>query len=152
MILFWCVSVFLLAWLSMVCWNVFSGPPENIGVVDQKLHACPDSPNCVCSQDDRPSHEIAPLTYTGSPDAALQQLADILKQQPGCRIVQNEEDYLRAEFRSRWFRFVDDIEFLVNPDQNVIQVRSASRVGYSDLGVNRKRIENLRKQFADAND
>ncbi|QDT40772.1 hypothetical protein Pan241w_08310 [Gimesia alba] len=152
MILFWCVSFLLAAYLGIVLWNTLSSPPANLGVVDQHLSPCPDSPNCVCSQDQSPAHQIAPLQYSGPKNEAVQQLTEILNRQRGCRIVVQNEDYLRAEFRSLCFRFVDDVEFLVDSRQNVIHVRSASRVGYSDLGANRKRIEAIRKMFANSND
>ncbi|WP_339736251.1 DUF1499 domain-containing protein [uncultured Gimesia sp.] len=152
MILFWCVSFLLAAYLGIILWNTLSSPPTNLGIVDQRLSPCPDSPNCVCSQDASPPHEIAPLTYSGSQAEALQHLTEILSTQRGCQIVRQDEDYLRAEFCSLGFRFVDDVEFLVDSRQNVIHVRSASRVGYSDLGANRKRIEAIRKRFANSND
>ncbi|MCA9015292.1 MAG: DUF1499 domain-containing protein [Planctomycetaceae bacterium] len=152
MILFWCVSFLLAACLGIVLFNTLSGPPANLGVINQHLHPCPDSPNCVCSQDHSPQHEIAPLPYSGSQAAALTRLSEILNRQRGCRIIRQDGDYLRAEFRSLCFRFVDDVEFLVDSSQNVIHVRSASRVGYSDLGVNRKRIEAIRNLFANGGD
>lgn len=152
MFLFWCVPILLAAYLGIVLWNYLSGPPLNLGVVDQRLSPCPDSPNCVCSQDKTPTHEIAPLQYSGPKKNILQRLTAILSTQRGCRIIVQDENYLRAEFRSLCFRFVDDVEFLLDSGQNVIQVRSASRIGHSDLGANRKRIEAIRKLVANSHD
>lgn len=147
MILFWCVSVLLIAWIGIVIVNSLTSAPDNLGATDGKLSPCPDKPNCVCSTDSTEAHQIAPLAFADSADQARERLLAILEQFPGCSIVQSEGNYLRAEFRTRWLRFVDDVEFLIDPRQNVIQVRSASRVGYSDLGTNRRRIEAIRQQF-----
>ncbi|QDV48893.1 DUF1499 domain-containing protein [Gimesia fumaroli] len=152
MILFWCVPFLLAAYLGIVLWNTLSGPPENLGVTDRRLSPCPDSPNCVCSQDTSASHEIGPLSYSGSQSDALQHLTEILNKQPRCQIITQEGDYLHAEFRSLCFRFVDDVEFLFDSRQNVIHVRSASRVGYSDMGANRKRMETIRQMFENSHD
>jgi len=147
MILFWCVSFLVVLWLLIVILNAFSRPPENLGVTNDSLSPCPDSPNCVCSQDPSESHQIAPFPFTDSAKHARERLLTILRQSPGCTVMQADENYVRAEFRTRWLRFVDDVEFLIDARQNAIQVRSASRIGYSDLGANRQRVEALRRQF-----
>ncbi|MCR9231058.1 MAG: DUF1499 domain-containing protein [bacterium] len=148
MILFWCVSFFIAVWLGIVGVNSLTSPPDNLGVNDGKLSSCPESPNCVCSCDSSKLHKIAPLEFTDSPTQARERLLSVLAEYPGCQIVTGDENYLRAEFRTSWLRFVDDVEFLIEPGQNVIQVRSASRIGYSDLGTNRERIETIRQKFA----
>ncbi len=124
--------------------------PPNTGVVAGRLHDCPASPNCVCSFAPAVdgTHAIAPLTYAGDWPAARSRLLALLQRQTGCRVVEQNETYLRCEFRTRWLRFVDDVEFLADPAAQVIHVRSASRLGYSDLGVNRRRIEQIRRQFS----
>ena len=109
---------------------------------------CPDSPNCVSSQATDEQHFIEPQHFTGDPGTAWSSLNTILQQLPRVRIVAEQDNYLHAEFRSRVFRFVDDVEFVMQADQGVIHVRSASRTGYSDLGVNRRRIEQIRGKFA----
>ncbi len=151
MILFWCVSFLLTAYFVIVLINYLSNPPSNLGVMNQQLSPCPDSPNCVCSQCDSPIHFVEPIHFSESSTQAVKRLSEILSQQQGCRIIKQEGDYLYAQFRSRCFRFVDDVEFLVDSRQNVIQVRSASRLGYSDLGTNRKRIEIICQLFANNN-
>lgn len=115
----------------------------------KKLAPCPDSPNCVCTQAE-PSdqiHYIQPLTYTGSASAAKARLLAILKALPRTTIITDSEDYLHVEFRSLVFRFVDDVEFVLDDQAKRINFRSASRLGHSDLGVNRKRMEKIRQQF-----
>lgn len=148
MLIFWCVSFLLAAYILILGVNWMSKPATQPGAMDGRLAPCPESPNCVCSQDQSEQHQIAPLPFTGTVAEARQRLLDVLKQQQGCLIVSQDSDYLRAEFRSFVFRFVDDVEFLFDSRQNVIQVRSASRIGHSDLGVNRKRIETIRTLFS----
>jgi uncharacterized protein (DUF1499 family) len=120
--------------------------PE-VGLVDGRLRACPSSPNCVSSQDPDEDHRIEPLHFEGSAAAARARLLEVVKSMPRTRIVTDEEDYVHAEFRSFLFRFVDDVEFLIDAEAGRIEVRSASRTGYSDLGVNRRRVETLRAAF-----
>lgn len=121
--------------------------PKSLGVADGRLRPCPASPNCVCSCDAEPGHGISPLRFTGSADDALQRLRKVLVAMPRTRIRRDEAAYLHVECRSLIFRFVDDVEFLLDADVGVIHVRSASRLGYSDLGVNRRRVEAIRQAF-----
>jgi len=113
-------------------------PPQNIGVTDNRLAPCPDSPNCVSSFATDEEHGIEPL------QASLEQIEEILISMDRTNIVRRDGNYLYAEFTSRLLGFVDDVEFLFDPESAVTQVRSASRLGYSDLGANRSRIENIR--------
>ncbi len=126
---------------------MFSGtPPAGLGVHDGRLEPCPDTPNCVNSQA-QGTHYIAPLTFTDAPEAALARLRAILSRFPRVRIVAESQGYVRVEAASRWFGFVDDLEFYLDCAARVMHVRSAARLGYSDFGVNRKRIETIRAQF-----
>ena len=118
------------------------------GVRDAKLAPCPSSPNCVSSQADDELHRVAPLTYVGTGADAMARLAATLRALPRATLVTAGESYLHAEFRSAVFGFVDDVEFLLDDAAKVIHVRSASRVGRSDLGVNRRRVESLRKNWS----
>lgn len=129
---------------------LFSGSrPANIGVKDGRLLACPASPNCVVSQGETDAeHAIAPLTYTGSAPEAMAALRQVVEAQSGSEVIEQTEAYLYAEFTSRLMGFVDDVEFYLDPSApGTVQVRSASRLGQSDLGVNRKRIEAIRAAF-----
>ena len=110
----------------------------------QRLQPCPSSPNCVCS-DATDSHGIEPLAIAGDPQLMWRRLQDYLAQQRGFTIKQVDDHYLRVEAKTRLLRFVDDVEFELRTGDGVIAVRSASRVGYSDLGANRRRIEKIRK-------
>lgn len=126
----------------------FSGMrPDNLGVVAGRLAPCPSTPNCVSSQSLDKEHYIEPIAYQGEPQTAIAALASMINSQERTKIIAEESNYLYAEFASRWMGYVDDVEFLVNPTKKVIDVRSASRLGESDLGVNRQRIEQIRTLF-----
>lgn len=132
--------------LAVLSWT--SRRPSTLGLADGKLRRCPDSPNCVCSCDDTDGHSIAPLIWQGDAQEGLRRLTSVIATFPEARCeTSNRPDYLHAEFTSAWFRFVDDVEFLVDTAAGVIHVRSASRAGHSDLGVNRKRVERIRELF-----
>ena len=128
--------------------TLFAGSqPEGLGVKQGQLSLCPSTPNCVSSQSQDAEHYIEPLTYQGDNyrDAMIR-LKEIITNQPRSYIVGESDNYLYAQFTSQWLGFVDDVEFYANPDKpGVIEVRSASRLGESDLGVNRERIETLRQ-------
>lgn len=124
----------------------FSGTrPNNLGIHDGKFATCPTSPNCVSSFSEDTLHQIEPLAYSDSPEEAFKQLTNILELMDNVKIITSESDYIYAEFTSSLMGFVDDVEFYLDQPNQVIQVRSASRLGDSDLGVNRKRIEMIRE-------
>ena len=129
----------------------FSGTqPTDLGVNDGQLKPCPDTPNCVSSQapaDDK-EHTIAPFSYTGSAKEAIARLRQIIEGMERSTINKVTDDYLYAEFSSKLMGFVDDVEFYAPPGELVIHTRTAARLGKSDLGVNRKRTEEIRAQFA----
>lgn len=111
---------------------------------------CPKAPNCVNSQAPDEKHYIPSIHYTGTQQEAQYRLLQILESEKRAKITSVQQNYIRAEFTSAFFRFVDDVEFYFpeeKPDEKVIHVRSASRIGYSDLGVNRNRIEKIRSKF-----
>ena len=129
----------------------FSGQqPTNLGVKDGKLAQCPASPNCVSSQSPETDteHNTAPLTFTSTSANALITLKAVIEDMPRTKVITEADSYLYAEFKSALMGFVDDVEFYLDRDAEVIHVRSASRLGQSDLGVNRKRIEEIRAKFA----
>ena len=128
--------------------GIFTGNrPNNLGVRDGKLAPCPNTPNCVSSQSTDASHKVEPLNYTSAPEVALTQLKQVISSLPKTNIVTETDSYIYAEFTSAMMGFVDDVEFYLDRDAQVFHVRSASRLGKSDLGVNRKRIETIRAQF-----
>jgi len=100
----------------------------------------------VSSQASDEKHAVAPIAISDDPSAAMRRLKSVVEAMPRTQVIETKLDYLRVEFTSRVLGFVDDVEFYC--DGKVIQVRSASRLGYSDLGVNRKRVEEIRLAFA----
>ncbi|MCM2285149.1 MAG: DUF1499 domain-containing protein [Desulfobacula sp.] len=120
--------------------------PENSGVQNGRLADCPSSPNCVSSQAADDGHGLPPLRYQGGKEAAFERLKKIIASIQGNTIVSETGHYLHIECKSKIMGFVDDLEFFF-PDEPIIHVRSASRLGYSDFGVNRKRVEHLRELF-----
>lgn len=144
--------VVLLPIVMFAVLSLTSRRPSTLGPVGGKLRPCPDSPNCVCSCENSGSHAIAPLVWRGDAQEGLARLKSIIAALPNAKCEASDRpDYLHAEFTSAWFRFVDDVEFLVDRSAGVIHVRSASRVGHSDLGVNRHRVERIRELFAAKN-
>jgi len=137
-----------LLWLVPVLMVGCSGTrPSTLGVREGRLAPCPDSPNCVSTQSADAKHGIDPIVYTTSLEEARNRLENIVRAMPRTKVVRLEEDYMHLECNSRLFRFVDDVEFWFDDADKVIHCRSASRKGYSDLGVNRKRVEQIREQF-----
>lgn len=109
---------------------------------------CPNTPNCVSSKSAVSFHKIDPITYQGTYQKARENLLNIIKTIPRTKISIDENKFLHVKFTSNIFRFIDDVEFYFN-DTGIIHIRSASRVGYSDMGVNRNRVEKIRKLFAE---
>lgn len=143
----WTIKIgisYMIAFLIAGCSGV---RPTNLGVQDGQLAPCPDSPNCVSSQSKDKDHNSQPFTFDGEPGQAWFRLIQLVKSEKRVTVITEQEGYLHAEFRSALWGFVDDLELFMAPDQSVIHVRSASRLGHSDLGVNRKRVEHLRHLF-----
>ena len=112
-----------------------------------RLASCPPTPNCVSSQALDPRHRIPPLRFSGSPSEVMNRVSEIVLSLPGARIESASDTYLHARVKTPVFRFVDDLELLLDPKAGVIHVRSASRTGTWDLGANRRRVEWLRRRI-----
>ena len=119
------------------------------GLNNGQLSPCPESPNCVVSQNGDDSHSIAAIPYTSDRATAKETLLKVLSVVPRTEIVEQTDNYIHAESTSRIFKFVDDVEFYFPEGEKVIELKSASRVGESDLGVNRRRIEQIRLAMED---
>ena len=126
------------------CSSTAAKKPGNLGVIDGRLAPCPDSPNCVSSQAEDDTHRVAPLPLEGSSADAMDRIVSCLMATPRVTLVTRTDTYLHAEVRSALFRFVDDVEVSIDEADQTIHFRSASRTGYSDFGVNRKRVERLK--------
>lgn len=123
---------------------------RKLGVVDSQLIPCPSSPNCASSDTNNTEQQVEPFVLAISPEKAWDLLIDHVAQLPRTAIVRQDSRYLYAECRSQLFGFVDDLEFHLRPEQKIVAVRSASRTGYYDFGVNRSRIEKLRLALREA--
>ena len=123
--------------------------PEEIGTKQGVLRPCPDKPNCVSSGALDAEHAIAALEITGTTHEAWQGLKALLDLDSSAEIVASETHYLHAVFTSTIMRYRDDVEFVLNETAGEIDLRSASRVGHSDMGVNRGRVESIRAALAD---
>jgi uncharacterized protein (DUF1499 family) len=116
--------------------------PTNLGVKDGRLAPCRSTPNCVSSQADPADreHYIAPITFRGR----VEELRRAVESMPRSSVIAAERNYLYAEYRTALMRYVDDVELYYDERAGLVHVRSASRLGRRDFGVNRKRVEELR--------
>jgi len=137
-------------------WGLLTGhPPTDLGVTLGRLKPPSPTPNSVSSQTDlyaehpqRAYSIIDPLPLkNGNGATSLNTLADVLQTMPGMTLVERHDDYLYARSQTRWLKFEDDLEFWVNPSKRAVDVRSASRLGRKDFGVNRRRIEAIRRAY-----
>ena len=129
-------------------------PPGNMGVHDGRLKPPSDTDNSVSSQSGLwPGHArrqaayVEPLALVGDGPATMRRLRDIVAAMPGARVVTFRDDYLYVQFTSRFMKYVDDTEFWFDRNAGVVQVRSASRLGKRDFGVNRSRVEAIRARL-----
>jgi len=122
---------------------------KEIGIVEGKFYPCPTSPNCVSSMAPKEnSSYIKPILYKEiTKDLANKKIIEILEKLKNTKIIESNDEYIHAEVRSSFFKFIDDIEFYFPKNKNIIQIRSLARTGYSDFGVNRKRMEKIRVKF-----
>jgi len=134
--------------VCLVMFNCAGTRPNNLGVKDGKLLSCPVTPNCVSSQaESSDSHYIPPYKYAKDIMVAFSELKSVIEKQDRVKIISSTDTYLNAEFTSKLMGFVDDVEFYFEDSTKTVHVRSASRLGKSDMNVNRKRIELIREQL-----
>ncbi|MBE9031270.1 DUF1499 domain-containing protein [filamentous cyanobacterium LEGE 11480] len=143
------IGLAIVMWLSVMspvsaAMFSFAGErPTNLGVNEGRLAACPATPNCVSSQA-KDDHQIAPLAYVGSGPETMAKIKQAIVELPGSEIITDSGNYIYAEFTSSLLGFVDDVEFYCDDAVGAVQVRSAARLGESDLGVNAKRVAEIR--------
>ena len=121
--------------------------PSHVAKGHGMLAPCPETPNCVSTAAGDETHSIEPLTYDSDTRTAMDKLVKVIQLMKRTKIVTQTDNYLYAEFTSAFWRFVDDVEFSFDEEKKIIHFRSASRLGKSDLGVNRDRMEEIRKSF-----
>ena len=124
-------------------------PPmgANDQMTNPRITPCPNTPNCVSSLDRKGDRFVAPLDYEGRLEDAKERLLQVIRSLPRAQVQEDRETYVRVVFTSFLMRFKDDVEFLFDDRVKQVHVKSASRVGYSDLGVNRRRVEKIREHF-----
>ena len=146
------VVLSLISLAALIVLSMTAPRPSNLGPRNGRLAELPDSPNCVASMTDKTASKMEPLDVSRF-DRQIESLKKVIAATvPRSQVVTESEGYLRYEFTSRFFRFVDDGEFLLDPEKKLIQFRSAARVGYSDLGKNRKRMEKIAVALAELDD
>jgi len=140
---------FLLLVISLAVLNdgaVESVPAQHVPATE-RLAACPNKPNCVSSEAQDARHAVAPMRLKQGAAGGWAMVREVVSGLPRCTIVSATDHYLHATCKSRLFGFTDDLELRLDPDTGIVDVRSAARSGYSDFGVNRKRVETLRQQL-----
>lgn len=121
--------------------------PSGLGVQNQQLAPLPASPNAISSQASDAGRKVEPLLYLQNRAASRQRLLQVMQSEPRTRIISDTGDYIHAVFTMPIIPFHDDVEFFFDDLTQTIHLRSASRVGWSDLGVNRKRVETIRRLY-----
>lgn len=128
--------------------RALSPVPEKLGVFYGSLKPCPEFPNCVSSQAAREENKIEPIAFAGvDRQVAYGLLREVIAEMPRAEVVVSRVDYVHVEFRSRWWGFLDDTEFALDDTKGRMEVRSASRLGKADGGMNRNRVEEIRTRF-----
>ncbi len=134
--------------LIFVVFGKISKQGNTPGIVDSQLSPCSNSPNCVCSEyREDIQHYLSPIPLAQlSESEALAVLKDVIQAMGGTILIE-ENGYIAAVFSSSFFGFIDDLEIRSDSSTNLIHIRSASRIGYSDLGINQKRVELLKQLY-----
>jgi len=144
------MRIFILSVILMAFLLGCSGQKLDVIAMDnERIIGCSSRPNCVSTEAEDARHLIAPFLLKGDTTAGWNAIRSIIASMPRTKIIKTTDHYLHAECRSRVFGFIDDLELKLDPAASIIKIRSASRIGYSDFGVNRRRIEALRQQLKD---
>jgi uncharacterized protein (DUF1499 family) len=145
------IAFALLIFLTLTGSLMLPTAASAVGVSNGHLSNCPASNNCVVSLGADDKHAIDPIAYHVDRDKAREILLKVLTVVPRTEVIEQTDNYIHATSKSRIFKFVDDVEFYFPNDENIIHLRSASRIGESDLGVNRRRVEQIRLALRDLN-
>lgn len=139
-------AIIVIIGLVFIALSVSSRKQPELGLLEGRLRPCPDSPNCVCSEYRDHSAFIAPLLFTNTAENSWDKIKKAIVETGG-EIVTERDGYLHARFVTLLMRYVDDVELRMEQDKQRIHIRSASRVGHSDMGANRKRVTRIRSAF-----
>lgn len=142
------ISIFIAVFVvvALMGLSITSRKQPELGLEQGRLRACPASPNCVCSEYQDTLSSVEPINYSIAHADAWQGIKEAITASGG-QIVLEQDSYLHARFVTSLLRFIDDVELRHDEENNQIHIRSASRVGHSDLGVNRLRVERIRQAF-----
>ncbi len=143
------IIILVLALVTVIGGRIYNSnvaTPDGVG--SGQLAPCSEAPNCVSTLATDELHQVEPIQLNQSPADAVSQLAEILVAMPKSRVITKNNSYLHVEFRSSFWNFVDDVEFVVNEESGQIESRSAARMGYSDLGVNKARYQKIAAEYA----
>lgn len=146
MFIYTIVALVIIIGIVLILYSVASRKQPELGIQNGQLRPCPATPNCVCSDHQVENAYVEPLPYTTTAEQAWDRIKLVISETGGT-VVTEEADYLRVVYQTPLLRYVDDVEFRQDKTKQQIHVRSASRVGSSDLGANRKRIEKIRRAF-----
>lgn len=141
------VTLVVIMGVVLIAYSVASRKQPELGLQNGELRPCPATPNCVCSEHQVESAYVEPLSYTTTAEEAWIKIKRVIAETGGS-VITEEADYLRVEYQTPLVRYIDDVEFRLDKDNQQIHVRSASRVGQSDMGANRKRVEKIRMSFS----
>ena len=130
----------------LVGYSIASRKQPELGLHNGQLRPCPATPNCVCSEHQAESADVEPLGYTTTAEQVWAKIKQVISDTGGS-VIEEEADYLRAVYETPLLRYVDDVELRHDKKNQQIHIRSASRVGTSDMGANRKRVEKIRMMF-----
>ena len=123
-------------------------PPENLGDRRSALSPCPDRPNCVSTKSRVARHAMQPLPFKGTRNESRDRILGVIQGMTGSSIMSASDDYIHVQFKTRIWRFVDDVEFYFDDDARLIHFRSASRIGYYDFGKNRRRMKRISEVYS----
>jgi uncharacterized protein (DUF1499 family) len=140
-------SIYFIFLIILLTGGCTAMKPKNLGVTDGKLKECPDSPNCISTQSSDPVHHMDPIVYRGDDKEAFDRIIKVINSMDRTKIITKTDNYIHAEYTTKLMRFVDDVEFYFDFKNKTIHFRSASRVGYSDMGLNRKRMNEVTAIF-----
>lgn len=143
------MKTFLTVLILIICFVFIKNniTPKNLGVKDGKLAKMPNSPNAISSQTNIKSKKVEALEFSGDLEATRTKIIKVINNYEGTNIIINEKNYIYAVFTTGGMKFKDDVEFYFDEDSNLIHYRSASRVGYSDMGLNKKRFNEIQKYY-----
>ena len=146
LLLYTVIGIVVIVGVILIVLSTASRKQPELGLLNDQLRPCPTSPNCVCSEQQVEGTFVEPLSYTTPAVDARRSIKQAIVETGGV-IVTEQNGYLHARYVTPLMRFVDDVELRLDENNQLIHIRSASRVGHSDLGANRKRVARIRTAF-----